>query len=68
VGAGHQGAVIATWSAAWAATGDHSPDHGIDAEAPLIVDLHATLATADSDKAQLVVTPVSSSGVMPRFW
>jgi Transposase DDE domain group 1 len=35
---------------AWRLAGDRAPDHGIDAGAPLIVDVHATLVTAHSDK------------------
>lgn len=37
-------------AAAWAAAAQHSPDHGIDADHPLIVDLDATLVTAHSEK------------------
>ncbi len=37
-------------SAAWECAGDHGPDHGIDADDPLIIDLDATLVTAHSDK------------------
>lgn len=39
-------------TAAWTAAGDRSPDHGIDVEAPLIIDVDATLVTAHSDKEQ----------------
>lgn len=35
---------------AWTRAGQHAPDHGIDAEHPLIIDLDATLVTAHSDK------------------
>jgi Transposase DDE domain group 1 len=35
---------------AWRLAGDRAPDHGIDAGAPLIVDVDATLVTAHSDK------------------
>jgi hypothetical protein len=41
---------------AWAGAGDRAPDHGIDAEAPLIIDIDATLVTAHSDKEQAVPT------------
>lgn len=34
----------------WELAGEHAPDHGIDADHPLIVDLDATLITAHSDK------------------
>lgn len=40
----------ATRSAAWRAAGNRAPDHGVDAEQPLIVDIDATLVTAHSDK------------------
>jgi DDE family transposase len=35
---------------AWRLTGNHAPDHGIDAAAPLVIDVDATLVTAHSDK------------------
>jgi hypothetical protein len=35
---------------AWTRAGRQAPDHGIDAEHPLIIDLDATLVTAHSDK------------------
>lgn len=35
---------------AWAAAGEHAPDHDISAENPLVIDLDATLVTAHSDK------------------
>ncbi|WP_024801209.1 IS1380 family transposase [Nocardia sp. BMG51109] len=37
-------------AAAWDRAGDCSPDHGIDAEHPLITDLDATLTIAHSEK------------------
>jgi hypothetical protein len=37
---------------AWTAAGDRAPDHGVDAEAPLVLDVDATLVTAHSDKEQ----------------
>ncbi|MGC0367124.1 hypothetical protein ABH922_005176 [Rhodococcus sp. 27YEA15] len=36
--------------AAWSHAGEHSPDHHIDAQQPLIIDLDATLVTAHSEK------------------
>jgi hypothetical protein len=36
--------------AAWRQAGDRAPDHGIDAAAPLVIDVDATLVTAHSDK------------------
>jgi Transposase DDE domain group 1 len=35
---------------AWALAGGRAPDHGIDAGAPLVIDVDATLVTAHSDK------------------
>jgi Transposase DDE domain group 1 len=37
-------------AAAWATAGRHSPDHEIDADHSLIIDLDATLVTAHSEK------------------
>jgi hypothetical protein len=37
-------------AAAWSAGGQHAPDHGIDADHPLMIDLDATLVTAHSEK------------------
>lgn len=37
-------------AAAWERAGDRAPDHGIDADDPIIIDLDATLVTAHSDK------------------
>ena len=36
----------------WRLAGDQAPDHGIDADHPLIIDLDATLVTSHSDKEQ----------------
>jgi len=35
---------------AWDRAGEHAPDHGIDAEHPLIIDLDATVTVAHSEK------------------
>ncbi len=35
---------------AWELAGEQAPDHGIDAAAPLVIDVDATLVTAHSDK------------------
>ncbi|MDV6278784.1 IS1380 family transposase, partial [Rhodococcus erythropolis] len=35
---------------AWSHAGEHAPNHGIDAQRPLIIDLDATLVTAHSEK------------------
>jgi hypothetical protein len=37
-------------AAAWRLAGDHAPDHGTDAGAPLVIDIDATLITAHSEK------------------
>ena len=37
-------------AAAWGLAGEHAPDHGIDAGAPLLIDVDATLIAAHSDK------------------
>jgi hypothetical protein len=37
-------------SVAWASAGERAPDHDIDAEHPVIIDIDATLVTAHSDK------------------
>ncbi|GAA4401730.1 hypothetical protein GCM10023147_41620 [Tsukamurella soli] len=38
-------------SRVWAPAGDTAPDHGVTADAPLVIDLDATLITAHSEKA-----------------
>ena len=50
---------------AWAAAGDRAPDHGIDAEHPLVIDLDATLVTAHSDKEQAAPTFKRGYGFHP---
>ena len=37
-------------SRAWALAGRHSPDHGVSADRPLVIDVDATLVTAHSEK------------------
>ena len=44
------GARAAARTHAWALAGDRAPDHGVDAGAPLVIDVDATLVTAHSDK------------------
>lgn len=41
---------VAARAAAWRLAGERAPDHGIDAEHPLVIDLDATLVTAHSEK------------------
>ena len=36
----------------WALSGDHAPDHDIDADHPLIMDVDATLVGSHSEKEQ----------------
>jgi len=50
---------------AWAVAGDRSPDHGIDAEHPLVIDLDATLVTAHSDKESAAPTFKGGYGFHP---
>ena len=50
---------------AWALAGDRSPDHGIDAEHPLVIDLDATLVTAHSDKESAAPTFKRGYGFHP---
>jgi hypothetical protein len=50
---------------AWAAAGGHSPDHGIDAATPLVIDIDATLVTAHSDKEQAAPTFKHGYGFHP---
>jgi hypothetical protein len=41
---------------AWALAGDQSPDHEVDARAPLVIDVDATLITAHSEKESAAPT------------
>jgi hypothetical protein len=52
-------------SAAWKAAGNRAPDHGVDADHPLIVDLDATLVTAHSDKESAAPTFERGFGFHP---
>jgi Transposase DDE domain group 1 len=49
----------------WAAAGDRSPAHRIDAEDPLIIDIDATLVTAHSDKESAAPTFKRGYGFHP---
>src|SRR4051812_44954127 len=40
----------ATRKRAWQLAGEHAPDHGVEAAAPLVIDVDATLVTAHSEK------------------
>jgi Transposase DDE domain group 1 len=50
---------------AWTAAGQRAPDHGLDAEHPLIIDVDATLVTAHSDKQQAAPTFKRGFGFHP---
>jgi len=52
-------------SAVWAAAGQRAPDHRVDAEDPLIIDLDATLVTAHSDKESAAPTFKRGYGFHP---
>jgi Transposase DDE domain group 1 len=50
---------------AWRSAGAQAPDHGIDAEHPLVIDLDATLVTAHSDKESAAPTFKRGYGFHP---
>jgi hypothetical protein len=50
---------------AWKMAGDAAPDHGIDADHPLIIDLDATLLTAHSEKERAAPTFKRGFGFHP---
>ncbi|MGB9306679.1 MAG: IS1380 family transposase [Mycobacterium sp.] len=52
-------------SAAWAGAGNRAPDHGADADHPLVIDLDATLVTAQSDKESAAPTYKRGYGFHP---
>ncbi|MFS8104246.1 IS1380 family transposase [Lentzea alba] len=52
-------------AAAWALAGERSPDHAIDADKPLIIDLDATLITAHSEKQNAAPTFKRGFGFHP---
>jgi hypothetical protein len=49
----------------WAAAGEHSPMHEVDATRPLVIDLDATLVTAHSEKEQAAATFKRGFGFHP---
>jgi Transposase DDE domain group 1 len=49
----------------WRAAGQHAPDHGVDADGPLIIDDDATLVTAHSEKEQAAPTFKRGFGFHP---
>lgn len=52
---------------AWAHAGEDSPDHGIDADEPIVIDLDATLVTAHSEKQSAAPTYKRGYGFHPLF-
>lgn len=54
-------------SRVWSLAGVHAPDHGIDADRPLIIDTDATLITAHSDKEQAAPTFKRGFGFHPLW-
>ncbi len=51
-----EAARAAARSRVWQLAGEHAPDHGVNRDRPLIIDLDATLVTAHSDKEQATPT------------
>jgi len=52
---------------AWQLAGEHAPDSGIDASAPLIIDVDATLVTAHSEKESAAPTFKRGFGFHPLW-
>lgn len=52
-------------AAAWGLAGDDAPDHGIDKDSPLVIDLDATLVTAHSEKEDAAPTYKKGFGFHP---
>jgi hypothetical protein len=52
---------------AWALAGEHAPDHGRDAAAPLVIDVDATLVTAHSEKESAAPTFKRGFGFHPLW-
>lgn len=52
-------------AAAWRAAGQQAPDHQISADAPLVIDIDATLITAHSDKQHAAPTYKRGFGFHP---
>ena len=51
----------------WGLAGQHAPDHGADADRPLVVDVDATLVTAHSEKEQAAPTFKRGFGFHPLW-
>jgi hypothetical protein len=52
---------------AWSLAGEHAPDSGIDASAPLVIDVDATLVTAHSEKESAAPTFKRGFGFHPLW-
>ena len=60
-----EAARAAARSRVWALAGDHAPDHASTAQAPLVIDLDATLVTSHSDKEDARATFKRGYGFHP---
>lgn len=56
---------VAARGTAWSLAGGNAPDHGIDAQHPLVIDLDATLVTAHSEKENAAPTFKKGFGFHP---
>ncbi len=54
-------------AAVWSAAGVHAPDHGASADAPVVIDLDATLITAHSEKELAAPTYKRGFGFHPLW-
>jgi hypothetical protein len=54
-------------SRVWALAGEHAPDHAVDAAAPLVIDIDATLVTAHSEKESAAPTFKRGFGFHPLW-
>jgi Transposase DDE domain group 1 len=54
-------------AAVWSAAGEHAPDHGASADAPVVIDLDATLITAHSEKELAAPTYKRGFGFHPLW-
>jgi hypothetical protein len=52
-------------TAVWGRAGQHAPDHGVEADTPLIVDIDATLVPARSEKEHAAPTFKHGYGFHP---
>ncbi|MBA3279539.1 MAG: IS1380 family transposase [Geodermatophilaceae bacterium] len=54
-------------AAVWSAAGQHAPDHRASADAPVVIDVDATLVTAHSEKEQAAPTFKRGFGFHPLW-